>query len=150
MPTFLPLDLVLLVVRHAVARTCDDEDWFTHHRRVSHLCLVCKDFREEVHLVLCRPLTVWWLEDFHKFAGRSGRDRHLLEHVEELRAGDPERYDRPCGGNEAPFVLRYYLPNLRIYRSRSFGGEKLSMEAFAMYDRAYTASVALRPFLLTC
>lgn len=87
MPTYLPLDLVLAIVRLAATRERRDEDSPAHRQRVAPLCLVCKAFKDAVEPLLWKSLVVEQMEQLHKFAGRSGRNTHLLDQVEEFRGG---------------------------------------------------------------
>ncbi|BGO90988.1 hypothetical protein NBRC10512_002254 [Rhodotorula toruloides] len=115
MPTFLPLDLVLAIVRLATAREVPDEDSPMHHQRVAHLCLVCKAFWDVVEPLLWKALQIGRIEELHSFAERSGRHPRLLEQVEEFRGGD--------GGAGALSGRRPAL-----------GSHAVSMEAFAMFE----------------
>lgn len=135
-PTYLPLDLVLAIVRLAAARERRDEDSPAHHQRVAPLCLVCKAFKDAVEPLLWKSLVVEQMEQFHKFAGRSGRNTHLLDQVEEFRGG---HYGSKAGihhegTEEAASVMRLYLPNLRAYRSRAFSRSLVSMKVFTKFQ----------------
>ncbi|BGO90989.1 hypothetical protein NBRC10512_002253 [Rhodotorula toruloides] len=140
MPAFLSLDLVLLIIHRVIDRDLSDEDWLAYRRRLDGLCLVCKDFRDAVQPVLWRTLRVKRLEQFHQAAGREGRNRHLLKHVQEMRAGDGSRAgrDAPEEPDEASFIVRYYLPNLRQYSSTWFGRKQVSLEGFGLFERLTT------------
>ncbi|BGO98817.1 hypothetical protein NBRC10513v2_003214 [Rhodotorula toruloides] len=140
MPTFLPLDVVLLIIRRAIDRDLYDEDGSAYQQRLARLCLVCKDFRDAVQPVLWRTLRFKRLEHFYQVAGREGRNRHLLKHVEELRAGDGSRagQDAPEEPDEASFIVRYYLPNLRRYSSTWFGRKQVSLDGFGLFDQLTT------------
>ncbi|CDR43906.1 hypothetical protein NBRC10512_005917 [Rhodotorula toruloides] len=133
MLTRVPLDIVLHIVRHAVDREAYDEDWRTYQQRLAQLCLVCKEFRDAVQPVLWRTLRVKWLEHFHQVAGREGRNRHLVKHVEELRGG-PEFYGANSRQGDAVPFLRYYLPKLQAISLDSFGARGMALEHLALFD----------------
>ncbi|PRQ75368.1 hypothetical protein AAT19DRAFT_14390 [Rhodotorula toruloides] len=138
MLTRVPLDVVVLIIRHAVDRNAYDEDWPVYQRRLSQLCLVCRFFRDAVQPVLWTTLRVRTLEQFHKVAGREGRNRHLVKHVEEFRGG-PELTEERM--DDAMIYLRHYLPSLQAISLSAFGLHEMGLERFLRFDNLRSLSL---------
>ncbi|EGU12994.1 Proteophosphoglycan ppg4 [Rhodotorula toruloides ATCC 204091] len=133
-----PLDIVHLVIRHAVDRDAYDEDWPAYQQRLAQLCLICRFFRDAVQPLLWTTLRVRTLEQFHKVAGREGRNRHLVKHVEEFRGG-PELTEERM--DDAMIYLRHYLPSLQAISLSAFGLHEMGLERFLRFDNLRSLSL---------
>ncbi|BGP31473.1 hypothetical protein JCM10296v2_003238 [Rhodotorula toruloides] len=138
MLTRVPLDVVHLVIRHAIDRDAYDEDRPAYQQRLAHLCLICRVFRDAVQPELWKTFRSRTLKRFDEVAGRDGADQHLLEHIEDFRGGPALSEEDESG---AAALLLDRLPRLRSITLSLFGLGTMAFEASAPFDNLRSLSL---------